>query len=224
MNSATSSAPIRRLSLLVPTLTRQCWLFMIGSSLFALGSAPGISSIASTATVNVIFFIGAWFFTTAGLEQLALSGASTVEDPAAPGGRVYRAEWLAAAWQSIGTVLFNVSTTAALHATTIGEQQHRVWRPDAGGSVAFLISAVFVLIAYAQISAKRFWNPADPGWWGAQINLIGCIAFGVSAIGSFIFSDGSTLNTSLATWGTFIGAICFFLASLIALPRLPWNR
>ena len=35
---------------------------------------------------------------------------------------------------------------------------------------------------------------------------------------------GPVADASVANWGTFIGAICFFLDSAIALPQLPWNR
>lgn len=194
---------------------------MIGSFLFALGTAFAIWNVADLEVTNVFCFVGAWFFTTAGLFQTILSGSPTVEMPDS-GVRVFRAEWLAAVTQSLGTVLFNVSTTAALTATTVRGQEKYVWNPDAGGSVAFLVSAVFVLIDYKH--RRRAWDPTKPGWWSALINMLGCIAFGVSAVGAFIEPSGSVANASLANWGTFIGAICFFLASLIALPQLPWNR
>lgn len=206
---------------LIPTLRKQSWLFMIGSALFAVGTALAIWNVADIHVTNLLCFVGAWFFTTAGLFQTILSGSPTVQLPNTP-VKVFRAEWLAAATQNLGTVLFNVSTTAALTATTVRAQEKYVWNPDAGGSVAFLVSAVFVLINYKHQS--QAWEPTKPGWWSAQINMIGCIAFGVSAVGAFMWPDGSVADGTLANWGTFIGAICFFLASLIALPRQPSNR
>lgn len=62
----------RRRGLLAPTLRKQCWGFMIGSSLFALGSAPWISVWMGAANANICFFVGAWFFTGAGLIQLVV--------------------------------------------------------------------------------------------------------------------------------------------------------
>ncbi|MFV0435378.1 MAG: hypothetical protein ACK5LO_15570 [Leucobacter sp.] len=210
-----------RIPVLVPTLTKQSWLFMIGSALFALSVAPGMSHFINTQGANLLCFVGAWFFTAAGLQQWILSGAATLPVKYQP-GKMFRAEWLAAGVQSVGTILFNVSTTGALSATTVHDEKHLVWNPDAGGSVAFLISAVFVLIAYDH--ANKAWSPSKPGWWSAWINMIGCVAFGFSAVGSFIQPDGSAADSDMANWGTFIGAICFFMASLIALPKQPWNR
>ena len=51
-------------------LWRQCWLFMIGSSLFALGTAPGFAAMASATTTNALCFVGSWFFTSAAAIQV----------------------------------------------------------------------------------------------------------------------------------------------------------
>lgn len=204
-----------RAPFLVPSAVKQCWGFMIGSALFAVGSAPGFAAWAGTPTANLCYFVGAWFFTAAGFVQLLLSGG--VARPAlGSDGTVVRAEWLAAVTQSFGTVLFNISTTAALTATSVAAQQHRVWSPDAGGSVAFLISGVFTLVAYARRSG--WWDPRRVDWWSAQINMAGCVAFAVSAVAAFVLATGNVVNGAVANGGTFIGALCFLLASLIVLP------
>ncbi|UAJ78941.1 hypothetical protein IT072_17255 [Leifsonia sp. ZF2019] len=215
--AAIASDPPRRL--FVPTLTKQCSLFMIGSALFALGSAPGLSEVLGSNGSNLLYFFGAWFFTTAGLIQLFLSGAVAVPVSYAP-GRMVRAEWLAAATQSFGTVMFNISTTAALRAKSMTAQEHYVWNPDAGGSVAFLVSGFLVFVAYSHTAP--LWDPGKASWWSALVNLIGCVAFGVSAVGAYILPDGDVVNGALANGGTFIGALCFFFASLIVLPA--WRR
>ena len=195
---------------------------MIGSTLFAVGAAVAIWDLGSASLTNMLCFIGAWFFTAAGLMQTALSGAATTKVDYGT-GRMFRAVWLAAAIQSIGTILFNVSTSGALSAHTVLAEERLVWNPDAGGSVAFLISAAFVYVGYFR-ERDTLWEPGRSEWWAAHINMLGCIAFGVSAVGAFILSDGSTENAMLANWGTFIGALCFFFASAIALPQLGWNR
>lgn len=206
-------------ALLTPTLQKQCVGFMIGSSLFALGSAPGFGSWAGASASNICYFIGAWFFTTAGFVQLLRSGAVTAKVSYGSGVMV-RAEWLAAATQFVGTLLFNVSTTAALQSYSTAEEDRLVWNPDAGGSVAFLISGALVLVAYTH--SRQFWEPSNRDWWSGQINLIGCIAFGASAVGAFITKAGVTVDAPLATTGTFIGALCFFVASFLVLPL--WSR
>lgn len=204
---------------LIPTLTKQCWGFMIGSALFAIGSAPGFGGWAGASVANLLYFVGAIFFTGAGLIQLFLSGAVSVPVAYAP-GRMVRAEWLTASTQSFGTVLFNVSTTAALYAKSTGAQEHYVWNPDAAGSVAFLVSGWLAFVAYSRTAP--LWDPTKVGWWATLINFIGCVAFGLSAVGSITLSSGQPLNAAAAGWGTFIGALCFFFVSLIVLPA--WNR
>ncbi|MFC0314379.1 hypothetical protein ACFQNE_12655 [Gordonia phosphorivorans] len=207
---------------LTPTLAKQCWGFIIGSTLFALGSAPGFASAAGAAASNASYFVGAWFFTAAALVQLVRSGSMMTPVSYAP-GQMFRAEWLAASTQFFGTLLFNVSTTSALMTHTVKGEQHLVWNPDAGGSVAFLLSGGFVILAFVR-AGNALWSPGKVDFWAGQINLLGCIAFGVAAVGSFVYGSGSAVDANLANWGTFVGAICFFLASAIALPNLRWNR
>ena len=212
--TVTARAEPRR-SFFVPTVAKQCWGFMIGSAFFALASAPGLSELMGSSMSNVLCFVGAWFFTGAGLIQLFLSGAVWVPVDYPP-GRMVRAAWLAAATQSFGTLLFNVSTTAALTAKTLDAEERYVWNPDAGGSVAFLVSGLLAFVAYAH-SAKR-WDLGKRAWWSVLINFIGCVAFGFSAIGAYILPTGDTVDAHLANSGTFIGALCFLVASLIVLP------
>ena len=205
-----------RRSLLTPTLRKQCWGFMIGSALFALGSAPWLGIWMGASNANICYFIGAWFFTAAAFVQLMLSGAVTVPVDYSPGTMV-RAEWLCAATQFFGTLMFNVSTGSALAAHSIASEKHLVWSPDAGGSVAFLLSGAFAIIAYSRVN--KAWQPSDVNWWSVQINMVGCIAFGVSAYGAYITPNGNTVDNVLANSCTFIGAVCFFVSSMIVLPR-----
>ncbi|GAB36720.1 hypothetical protein GOOTI_237_00020, partial [Gordonia otitidis NBRC 100426] len=102
-------------------------------------------------------------------------------------------------------------------AHSIASEKHLVWSPDAGGSVAFLISGAFAIIAYSRVN--KAWQPGDVNWWSVQINMVGCIAFGVSAYGAYITPNGNTVDNVLANSCTFIGAVCFFVSSMIVLPR-----
>jgi len=217
--AATTTRPTRK-PFLVPTLTKQCWGFMIGSAFFALASAPGLGDLLGSSGANLLCFIGAWFFTGAGLIQVFLSGAVSVPVSYAP-GRMVRAEWLSATTQSFGTILFNVSTTAALTAKTIAAEEKFVWNPDAGGSVAFLVSGALAFVAYKRATGVAV-RLGERAWWSTLINFIGCVAFGISAVGTYILPSGDVLNMSIGNWGTFIGALCFLVASLIVLPQ--WDR
>lgn len=213
--TATVSAPPPSLNGFIPTVTKQCWGFMIGSALFAVGSAPALSKALGTNGANLSFFVGAIFFTFAGFIQLFLSGEMAI-DVDFPPGRMVRAEWLTAATQSFGTILFNVSTTSALYAKSLFSEKKLVWNPDASGSVAFLVSGLFAFVAYARV--EKAVDPTKISWWSVVLNFIGCVAFAFSAVGAFIEPNGSLFDNSWANWGTFIGALCFLFASLIVLP------
>lgn len=181
------------------TLSRQCRLFAIGSTFFAVATAPGFAALAGAGASNALCFVGSWFFTTAAWMQLALSERGI--------------GWWSSASQFAGTILFNVSTGASVWAHTIHAERRDVWAPDATGSVAFLISGVLAVVA------AGWWAPRSVDWQAGWINLVGCIAFGVSAVAAFVFTSGQTANATLAGLGTCVGALCFLAAALLVLPR-----
>jgi hypothetical protein len=191
----------------VATLRRQCWLFAIGSTFFAIATMPGLSAIAGAGLANLLCFIGSWFFTTAGWMQLVLSGPAL------------RIGWLSAATQFAGTILFNLSTGAALWAHAVRPERRLVWAPDATGSLAFLVSGVLGIVAVTAVVGIVELKSRD--WQAEWINMIGCLAFGVSALGAFVTKSGVTEDGLLANFGTFIGALCFLVAAVLVLPRDP---
>ena len=87
-----SSGAHQRATFLVPTLSKQSSYFIVGGSLFAIGSAASIWGFSGSGFTNWVCFIGAWFFTTAGLFQLILSGDATVAVNFGR-GKALRAEW-----------------------------------------------------------------------------------------------------------------------------------
>lgn len=194
-----------------PTLKIQAIGFMIGSSFFAIGSSPVLSDALGANLCNRLFFIGSWFFTSAAFVQLLLS------EPARNARRALRAVWLAAATQFVGTLLFNLSTGEALRVSNVADEIHLVWAPNAEGSAAFLISGGFALLVL--VRSGQLWGPASADWASSWINMLGCIAFGLSAIGAVVLPSGALADAGLANWGTFIGALCFFAASAVMLPR-----
>jgi hypothetical protein len=187
------------------TLSRQCGLFAIGSSFFALATLPGLSAVAGAGVTNWLCFIGSWFFTTAAWMQLMLA-----EPP-------LKLEWLSAAIQFAGTILFNLSTGSAVWAHATGVRRHYVWAPDALGSLAFLISAALGVAAATIAIGLIALGSRD--WQAEWINMIGSIAFGASAVGAFVRRTGITEDELLANLGTFLGALCFLGAALLVLPR-----
>lgn len=181
------------------TLNRQCRLFAIGSTFFAVATAPGFAALAGAGASNALCFAGSWCFTAAAWMQLALSGRGI--------------GWWSSASQFAGTILFNVSTGAAVWAHTIHAERRDVWAPDATGCVAFLISGVLAVMSVGG------WAPRSADWQAGWINLVGCVAFAISAAAAFVFKTGVTANAALANLGTFVGALCFLTAALLVLPR-----
>jgi hypothetical protein len=200
----------------------ECWGFAIGSALFALGSAPGFAEWAGSTVAGSSFFVGSWFFTFAAFVQLQLCGplrsrAIPIGGSQRVGREVHRSEWFSAAVQFFGTIAFNISTGAALVVHSIVDVDHYSWRPDVYGSIAFLISSA--LAVYATDLYRRRDEPDAPGWSATVLNTIGSIAFGFSAVGAYVDASGDVLKPLLSQGGTFVGALCFLVASLISLPR-----
>ena len=187
------------------TLRRQCWLFAIGSTLFAIATLPGMSATAGAGLSNLLCFVGSWFFTTAGWMQLVLAR------PALGIG------WLSAATQFVGTILFNISTGSALWAHAVKPERRLVWAPDMFGSIAFLVSGALGIAAVTAVVG--FVELKSRDWQAEWINMIGCVAFGVSALGAFVTESGVTEDALLANAGTFVGALCFLVAALVVLPH-----
>lgn len=109
-----------------------------------------------------------------------------------------------------------MSTGAALVAAIAApETVGAGWRPDAWGSVAFLVSSVLAVLATRE--RGTLWDRDARTWHGTGLNLLGSIAFGVSAVAAFVVpSTDELVSTLWANLGTGIGALCFFTAALLA--------
>lgn len=177
-------------------------LFMIGSACFAVASLPGASSVSDKA-VGVVYFVGSIFFTTAASEQLRVARGEGKE------------VW-AAGFQFAGTLFFNVTTFFGMyHHFETHTSNLLVWSPDVFGSICFLVSSVLAELAvlHAVLLVRR----------SATLNLVGSIAFGISAAAAYIVPDTNELvNASLATSMTLVGALCFLWAARILVKPPPW--
>ena len=112
------------------------------------------------------FFVGALFFTAAAGIQLALSGR---KPPRRGADRPTLADWWAAAVQFVGTLFFNVSTIEALVAAAADRQSHGGWRPDAFGSICFLVASAFAVVATTE--RDRLWDPPARTWQCTWLNM-----------------------------------------------------
>ena len=91
-----------------------------------------------------------------------------------------------------------------------------MWRPDFYGSVLFLVSSAFAILA---VGAFLSWRPRLAGWRIAWLNMIGSIAFMASAVGAYVLpKTGSAVDLTLADRGTLLGAVCFFAGALLMIP------
>jgi hypothetical protein len=168
-------------------------LFAAGSTCFAIGPFPGYVDLVGPAAAASTFFAGSILFTAGGALQTWL---------AFPDRR--GAAWWVATVQSAGTLFFNVSTYQALTATLSEPQyDHLVWRPDAFGSICFLVSGAIAFVA------------ASRRWWPPSVNLLGCVFFGVSAVAGYVVPEtGSMLDLAAANWNTAAGAACFLACAI----------
>ncbi len=185
--------------------------FALGSACFVVGPFPGYAQLVGGSADAVTFFVGSILFTIGGALQSLLASPDRKRSA---GGR---AAWWTAIVQSAGTLAFNVTTGYALHVTISNPQYDRlVWRPDAVGSVFFLISGA---IAYRS-SPRRHWLPVvtGPGWWEPAVNFVGCVLFGISAVAGYLVpSTGSILDLAAANFTTALGAACFLACALASL-------
>jgi drug/metabolite transporter (DMT)-like permease len=199
-------------------LRREAWGFPIGSLFFAVGAVPFYADAVGEVAANATFFVGAVFFTLAALLQLLLSGR---RPPREGSSRSDRADWWAAAVQFAGTLFFNLSTSAAL--ITAVNEDARVgsgWRPDAWGSVCFLVASAFAVVATTD--RDGLWDPHARTWRCTWLNMAGSVFFGLSAIGAFVIPETSEFVSQFwANAGTFLGALCFLVAALLSRRDIP---
>jgi hypothetical protein len=209
-------------------------IFAIGSVLFALASllslAPEMAtswSISSSA-INAIFFAGSIPFTTAAYLQLFQAanaspapGAHTREQRRVTlfGWRPHDVGWLSCALQFVGTILFNFNTFDAMIPSLNWFQQDLViWVPNIVGSILFLASGYLAYIETCH--AHWAWQPKSVSWWVVFTNLLGCVGFMVSAVFAIFLPGPPHLKAvTISILFTLLGAIGFFVGSLLLLPE-----
>ncbi len=199
-------------------------LFAVGSLLFALGAVPGYASAVGASWDAVTFFVGSLFFTSAAFLTYREAVDAAPQRPDSTRRRFFvfqpgRIDWWATAVQLAGTLYFNVSTFNATRVDLTAQAAHQhVWRPDAIGSICFLVASA---LAWFEVCHGWFgWRPRSWSWWITLANLVGSVAFGVSAVAGYISpATGQLRNAERSNLGTLIGALCFFAGALLLLPE-----
>jgi hypothetical protein len=211
----------------VPRLLRPTAIgFALGSLAFAVGVPLSLDTALDPAVAGWTFFAGSVLFTSAATMQFLLSAAELPELELADEHRWARfarprtTDWTASAIQLVGTLEFNISTLrAALDAAGTGSATAQmVWRPDAIGSVLFLVSSAIALAP--EVRRRRHGHARDRSWSIAALNMLGSVFFALSAIGAFISpTTGDLLSMRWSNGGTLLGALCFLAGAVLLLPR-----
>lgn len=216
-----------------PGVPRRTWwiavLFCIGSTCFTVGPLPAYESWVGTRWVGLTFFVGSIFFTSASylcFVEASNAPDAVVDDPQRRhrgpfrliSWRPHSIDWWSTGVQLVGTVYFNVMTFLAMYDGWDTAQANRlVWRPDAIGSICFLVASY---LAWAEVchSAGRL-RLRDVSWWIVVLNLLGSVFFGVSAVGAYTLGSGEVVNEWLDNAGTVAGGVCFFVAAAMLIPE-----
>ena len=202
-------------------------LFGLGSLCFA--GAAIVSQWASVprAGIGVTFFVGSLLFTGGGYLQFS-QAVNTEHHPSSRAARSrwrpaswepHRIEWLASAIQFAGTLFFIISTFEGMKRGFDPKQADlRVWTPDVAGSICFLISSE---LAYAEVCDRWIClYSRSQSWRIVAVNLLGSLAFGVSAITSLVEpSTGDPLSAAIANATTTAGALCFLIGAVLLIPE-----
>jgi hypothetical protein len=204
-----------------------CVLFMIGSFAFTLGALLCFDLSLPVILPAVIFFVGSLFFTSAAylqfLEAINVTDTSARAQEGGTNRAIYftwepdRIDWWSTITQFIGTLYFNFSTFNAMRMNlSLTKIDRLVWSADFLGSILFLVSSS---LAYGEV-ASAITSPKLKSltWWVVLSNLLGSVAFGISAITSFILpSVGTVINANVTNLTTAIGGVCFFVGALLQL-------
>jgi hypothetical protein len=188
---------------------------------------PGYLSAVGGDADAITFFVGSlWFTSAAFLQYLEVVNV----DQSPPGAnfrqrfRLFtleprRIDWWSTLVQLVGTLFFNITTFHALSVDLSVHQLNRlVWAPDALGSVCFLVASG--LAWFEVCRAFACWRLRSLPWWITALNLVGSVAFGVSAVASFVVpTTGLPRNIVLVNLGTFVGGLCFLFGAILLLPE-----
>ena len=202
-------------------------LFALGSTCFAVAAIVSQWASVPRPGIGITYFVGSIFFTVAAYLQFGETvnvervprrdGAAGRSSWRPASWEPRRIDWLASAIQLAGTLFFNVSTFQGMKTGLDARQSNlRVWAPDAVGSVCFLLAST---LAYAEVCHRWICVKRRAlSWWIVALNLVGSVAFGVSAVTSLVEpSTSEPVSAAIANAGTAIGALCFLAGAILLL-------
>ncbi len=202
------------------------WLFAVGSACFLVAPLPAFLRLVGPQADGTVFFVGSLLFTAAAALQWSQSadaarrtGSTADRSLRALLWAPHRIDWWSASVQLVGTLYFNVTTWRGLTTALDSPSYDRlVWRPDALGSACFLVAGY---LAYVEVTGGLVRRPPRTVEGGiVAVNLIGCLAFGLAAVASYVVPDtAGEADAALAAAATSAGAAAFLLGALLLLPE-----
>lgn len=93
-----------------------------------------------------------------------------------------------------------------------------IWTPDLIGSICFLVSSGLALLEFCH--GHWCWRLHDISWWIVIVNLLGSIAFMISAVFAVVLPGSVNLDALwIVNLSTCIGAMCFLVGAYLLLPE-----
>jgi hypothetical protein len=190
--------------------------FVIGGLLFAIGAGLAQGDVGGPLLPASVYLAGGVFFSAGGYAAVL----QIINGPhegrwrwwsAEPG----RLEWLSTVVLFAGTLVFAIGLVDSFIAELTPVQADRlIWSPNMVGCALFLVSGHLAMV---EISGTWLpcWRPRDLGWRIVAVNQLGSLLFMVSAVASFIHTDGNLTAAGIANWGTLTGALCFAVAGVM---------
>ena len=127
-----------------------------------------------------------------------------------------RIDWWSCATQFVGTLLFNMSTFNAMQAGLDTTST----TPSSGGPTPSARSVPHLRLSRVRRGGRPFAAGGGRLLRIAAVNLLGCIAFGISAIAAYMVpSTGSVVDLAAANFFTAFGGLCFLVGAMLLLPE-----
>lgn len=199
-------------------------LFIVGASLFIVGSLLSLLVSAPEFSPGRIFFAGSIFFTSAAYVQYlqSINNSEHLHLQKNDKGWVFwawqtgRIDFWVTGTQLLGAVCFNFNTFDDLRELSRTGEFATVWLPNFIGSILFMVSGYLSVIEFN--TRPIFWPRKSLQSVITLLNFWGCVAFMISALLALVdvVSPGG-ISGSLSLMLTAIGAGGFLSASTLML-------
>ena len=205
--------------------------FACGGSLFALGALLVQTAAGSAHKSAITYLIGGAFFSIGGYASVLV--VTNTPSEIDTGARLHRPRWrwwrtlphnrgwTSAAVLFAGTLFFGVSLVMAFAGDlTVRQSNGLIWIPDIVGCICFLVSGHLALLEVGDGQIEFRFD--DLGWGIVAINQVGSVLFALAGVAAYTRpATSDALNSAIANWGTFLGAVCFAIGGVMQMFEKP---